>query len=63
MENGFSSASEISELSGRGAGLDAVKIHIEKMGGTLSLRLGNEVRPQQWTLSLEIFLPSHAIWN
>jgi two-component system, chemotaxis family, sensor kinase CheA len=32
---GFSTADEITELSGRGVGLDAVKRHVESFGGTL----------------------------
>lgn len=34
---GFSTASEISELSGRGVGLDAVKTAIEEAGGSVSV--------------------------
>ena len=32
---GFSTAVEVTELSGRGVGLDAVKLHVESFGGTL----------------------------
>jgi len=32
---GFSTAEEVTELSGRGVGLDAVKRHVESLGGTL----------------------------
>ena len=35
---GFSTAGEVSELSGRGVGLDAVKRHVESFGGTLEVR-------------------------
>lgn len=35
---GFSTATEISEISGRGVGLDAVKTAIEEAGGTVSVR-------------------------
>jgi chemosensory pili system protein ChpA (sensor histidine kinase/response regulator) len=34
---GFSTAREISEISGRGVGLDIVKAHVHKLKGTLSL--------------------------
>jgi two-component system chemotaxis sensor kinase CheA len=35
---GFSTASEVTELSGRGVGLDAVKRYVEGFGGTLEVR-------------------------
>jgi two-component system chemotaxis sensor kinase CheA len=37
-EPGFSTAGSVSELSGRGVGLDAVKRHVESLGGTLEIR-------------------------
>ena len=37
-EPGFSTAAEVTELSGRGVGLDAVKRHVEGFGGTLEVR-------------------------
>jgi len=35
---GFSTAEKVSDTSGRGVGMDAVKNNIEKIGGTLSLK-------------------------
>jgi two-component system, chemotaxis family, sensor kinase CheA len=35
---GYSTASEVTELSGRGVGLDAVKKHVESFGGTMEVR-------------------------
>jgi two-component system chemotaxis sensor kinase CheA len=35
---GFSTADSVSELAGRGVGLDAVKSHVESFGGTLEVR-------------------------
>ena len=35
---GFSTKEEISEISGRGIGMDVVKIEVEKIRGTLSIR-------------------------
>ncbi len=35
---GFSTRSEATELSGRGVGLDAVKMEVERMGGRVSVR-------------------------
>ncbi len=34
---GFSTAAEISEISGRGVGLDAVKTTIEEAGGSITV--------------------------
>lgn len=36
-KSGFSTAKEVSEISGRGVGMDAVKETVEKLGGTLSI--------------------------
>jgi two-component system chemotaxis sensor kinase CheA len=36
-EAGFSTAEEITDVSGRGVGLDAVKAHIESLGGELAV--------------------------
>lgn len=38
FEPGFSTAREVSEISGRGVGLDVVKTSIEALGGTVSVR-------------------------
>ncbi|HET7568008.1 MAG TPA: response regulator [Gaiellaceae bacterium] len=35
---GFSTAEQVTDLSGRGVGLDAVKAHVESFGGTLEAR-------------------------
>ncbi len=35
---GFSTAEEVSEVAGRGVGLDAVKVHAETYGGSLEVR-------------------------
>jgi two-component system, chemotaxis family, sensor kinase CheA len=36
-EAGFSTAAEVSEVAGRGVGLDAVKAHVEGLGGSLEV--------------------------
>ncbi|MDY7090159.1 MAG: chemotaxis protein CheA [Actinomycetota bacterium] len=35
---GFSTADQVSDLSGRGVGMDAVRASVEKLGGTVSMR-------------------------
>ena len=49
---GFSTAEQVSEVSGRGVGMDVVKSHIEKVGGTV----GVESTPGQGT-TVHISLP------
>ena len=49
---GFSTAEQVSEVSGRGVGMDVVKSHIEKVGGTV----GVESSPGQGT-TVHITLP------
>jgi len=38
FQPGFSTAREVSELSGRGVGLDVVKTTVEELGGTINVR-------------------------
>jgi len=38
FDAGFSTASAVTEFSGRGVGLDAVKIEVERLGGSISVR-------------------------
>ncbi|HEY2142030.1 MAG TPA: response regulator [Solirubrobacteraceae bacterium] len=37
-ETGFSTAEEVSDAAGRGVGLDAVKLHVESLSGSLDVR-------------------------
>jgi chemotaxis protein histidine kinase CheA len=53
FEPGMSTKDEVSAISGRGVGLDAVKRQIEALGGTLSV----DSRPGQGT-AFDIELPS-----
>jgi two-component system, chemotaxis family, sensor histidine kinase and response regulator PixL len=51
FESGFSTATQVSDLSGRGVGLDVVKTQIEELKGTISV----DFIPQQGTtFSLQI---------
>jgi chemotaxis protein histidine kinase CheA len=52
FQSGFSTAREVSELSGRGVGLDVVKTTVEELGGTVNVRSA----PGQGT-SFELTLP------
>ena len=48
---GFSTAEKVSNVSGRGVGMDVVKTNIEKIGGTVDLQ---SVRGQGTTLKIKI---------
>jgi two-component system chemotaxis sensor kinase CheA len=34
---GFSTASEVTDVSGRGVGMDCIKAEVESLGGTISI--------------------------
>jgi two-component system chemotaxis sensor kinase CheA len=59
---GFSTASEVTDLSGRGVGMDAVRTAVERLGGQTSIRsrqgVGTTVR---LSLPLTIVMPSSRI--
>lgn len=38
FQPGFSTASQVTDVSGRGVGMDVVKVGIEKMGGTIDIK-------------------------
>jgi len=63
---GFSTASQVTEVSGRGVGMDAVKMFVESAGGRIELRLLAEA-PQREHMPFEtrIHLPAslgvHAV--
>jgi chemotaxis protein histidine kinase CheA len=45
FEAGFSTASSVSDISGRGVGLHAVRSFVEKQGGSVELKLGAAMYP------------------
>jgi two-component system chemotaxis sensor kinase CheA len=53
FEPGMSTRDEVSEVSGRGVGLDAVKSRIEALGGTIALKMS-----AQGGVAFDIVLPS-----
>lgn len=55
FEPGMSTRDEVSEVSGRGVGLDAVKSRIEALGGTISLSIN-----AQGGVAFDIRLPSRV---
>jgi hypothetical protein len=61
---GFSTASRVSEVSGRGVGMDAVKAFVEEAGGRIELRLLAPATGHEAYLAFEtrIELPA-ACWR
>lgn len=60
FHSGLSTAGRVTEVSGRGVGMDAVKAFLESLGGTIDLRLvgakeGDGLRP----FVVDISLPAH----
>lgn len=55
FQPGFSTARQITPVSGRGVGLDVVKTNIERMGGTINLR-SEEGRSTCFTLKIPLTL-------
>lgn len=52
-----STASEVTDISGRGVGMDAVKAEIEKMGGSIEIKLGKPSDSGFAPFEFEIRLP------
>ncbi len=55
FQPGFSTAQQITPVSGRGIGMDVVKANIERMGGTIDLR-SEEGRGTSFTLKIPLTL-------
>ncbi|NRA68214.1 MAG: Hpt domain-containing protein [Pseudobacteriovorax sp.] len=59
---GFSTKSEVSDLSGRGVGLDVVKEFIEVEGGSVDVSLAESSKDSRsYAFSFQIFLPNHIV--
>lgn len=62
MEPGFSTADSVTEVSGRGVGMDAIKAYLEHSGGMLDLGLDETVRVEGYrSFYLILSLPSKFI--
>ncbi len=57
LQPGFSTAEQVTEVSGRGVGMDAVKGFVEAEGGTLSLRLLDAATPDYCPFETLMLLP------
>ncbi len=61
--SGFSTKSAVSEISGRGVGLDAVRTYVEGLGGTISIHLELEAHSLQVPFYFQISLPKEYLWG
>lgn len=61
FQAGFTTKDAITEVSGRGVGMDAVRSHIEEHGGRVALELdSNSIDRQHVSFSIQLFLPPRA---
>ncbi len=64
FKSGFSTATQVTSISGRGVGMDAVKAFIEAEGGRIALRLQGETRADGTVpMQLHIELPARLAVN
>ncbi len=57
MQPGFSTKDEVSEISGRGVGMDAVRTFLEEQGGSITIELGSTQNRQHVPFLMNILLP------
>ncbi|NRA68242.1 MAG: Hpt domain-containing protein [Pseudobacteriovorax sp.] len=57
FHSGFSTRTSVSDISGRGVGMDAIKQYIQNEGGSLNLVLGESHNAEAIPFRLEIELP------
>jgi chemotaxis protein histidine kinase CheA len=55
--SGFSTAEKVTEVSGRGVGMDAVKGFIEREGGTIQLRFLDDIKGDYRQFETVLSLP------
>ncbi len=61
FEEGISTAQSISDISGRGTGMGAVRAMVEKLGGHLYVELGNQKESSFAPLAFRIVLPLESL--
>ncbi|WP_141733955.1 7TM diverse intracellular signaling domain-containing protein [Oligoflexus tunisiensis] len=62
FHSGFSTRNAVSEISGRGMGLDAVRTYAEAEGATVVMKLQPSVNRQSVPFILEFTLPAELFW-
>ncbi|MFW7377844.1 MAG: 7TM diverse intracellular signaling domain-containing protein [Oligoflexus sp.] len=64
LESGYSTKSTLSEISGRGVGLDAVSDLLHSIGGQLAIRYVGELKQGQWqSFEIVLWLPENQIFQ
>ena len=59
FSSGFSTAKELSAISGRGVGLEAVKAYLEEIGGSISVELVDKIGEFTFSFRFVLTLPIH----
>jgi two-component system chemotaxis sensor kinase CheA len=54
FESGLSTKTSVSDVSGRGVGMDAVRFNIQKLGGRCYAEVHSDLDISPWTLVIEI---------
>jgi chemotaxis protein histidine kinase CheA len=60
--SGFSTRNAVSEISGRGVGLNAVKTSCQDLGVSIDIRLQNSSKRGQIPFSFELVMPRSLFW-
>jgi signal transduction histidine kinase len=64
FQSGLSTKDTVTEVSGRGVGMDAVRNYLESAGGEITLQLSNAgVSGPGWAFRFEIILPAAVWWS
>ena len=58
FKSGLSTAEQVSDISGRGVGMDAVRRYLEEIGGSVNLELLGQSEPGYQKFQLQIAIPS-----
>ncbi len=58
--SGFSTKSHVTEISGRGVGMDAVRSMLQNLGGDVAIRLGARQQQGRRPFRIYLLLPMHA---
>jgi HPt (histidine-containing phosphotransfer) domain-containing protein/PAS domain-containing protein len=57
FDSGLSTANQVSDISGRGVGMDAVRNFLQEAGGSITIQLGEEKQPGFFAFQFLIDLP------
>ena len=65
FHDGLSSRDQVSDISGRGVGMSAIRKFVRDMGGDVIVQLENEslTYPGYWHFTLELALPDQVVFD